>query len=89
MDTPLTQLLNLSRALGDPARDWAILGEGNTSTALDGDAFLVKASGSQLATLTAEQVATVRFRPILEALEGAEALSDSQTKDLLLSSCVG
>ena len=89
MSDPLTQLLDLSHALGDPARDWAILGEGNTSTALDADAFLVKASGSQLATLTPEQVATVRFAPVLEALESVQALSDAETTGLLLSSCIG
>ena len=88
MNEPLTQLLDLSHALGNPARDWAILGEGNTSTALNNDAFLVKASGSQLATLTAGQVATVRF-PRSGGAGRARTLSDQETKDLLLSSCVG
>lgn len=42
-------LTDLSRRLGDPAMDAAILGEGNTSVR-DGGAMLVKASGAILAT---------------------------------------
>lgn len=88
-DEAIVGLLGLSHALGDPAKEWAILGEGNTSTVLDEDSFLVKASGSQMATLSAKQVAAVRFAPILKALEGEQEFSDAQTKDLLLSSCIG
>jgi rhamnose utilization protein RhaD (predicted bifunctional aldolase and dehydrogenase) len=85
----LQELIKLSRTLGDRKHDWAILGEGNTSTAIDAETFLVKASGSQLGSLTEEQVATVRFAPILDALSSERAISDAETKDLLLSSCVG
>ncbi|MFT4219412.1 MAG: class II aldolase/adducin family protein [Microbacterium sp.] len=42
--TPLDLLVDLSRRLGDPAMDAAILGEGNTSVRV-GDDMLVKASG--------------------------------------------
>ncbi len=38
-------LLKLSHDLGREDRGLAILGEGNTSCRLDGDTFLVKASG--------------------------------------------
>lgn len=89
MDTLLQQLLDLSHTLGDPARDWAILGEGNTSAALNADEFLVKASGSHLGSLTAEQVATVRFAPLQDVLEGSQALSDAEVKALLLSAGAG
>lgn len=41
-------LVELSRRLGDPALDAALLGEGNTSVR-DGDGMLVKASGAVLA----------------------------------------
>ena len=81
----LKQLLDLSHALGDPAHDWAILGEGNTSAALNPEEFLVKASGAQLETLAAEQVAAVRFKPLRDALESEAALSDADVKALLLS----
>ena len=85
----LTELLELSHTLGDPAHDWAILGEGNTSTFLDTDTFLVKASGSELRTLTAEQISEVRFAPVLDALNGTRDYTDTETKDLLLGACVG
>ncbi len=85
----LHELIKLSRTLGDPSHDWAILGEGNTSTRVSDETFFVKASGSTLGTLVEEQVAEVRFAPILDALMSEGSLSDTETKDLLLSSCVG
>lgn len=44
---PRDLLTDLSRRLGDPAMDAALLGEGNTSVR-DGDTMLVKASGAVL-----------------------------------------
>ena len=87
--TKLAELLDLSHALGDPSHDWAILGEGNTSTPLDKETFLVKASGSELRTLTEEQVSEVHFAPVLEALNSSLDYYDTETKDLLLGACVG
>ncbi|MHB9133186.1 MAG: class II aldolase/adducin family protein [Armatimonadota bacterium] len=49
--TELRQLVEMSRELGLPERDLAILGEGNTSALVDGDKFWVKASGSMLGTI--------------------------------------
>ncbi|HSW43277.1 MAG TPA: hypothetical protein VLM76_12275 [Patescibacteria group bacterium] len=46
----LHQLIGLSRSLGEPSRQLAILGEGNTSARIDDETFWVKASGTQLAT---------------------------------------
>ncbi len=89
METLLQQLLDLSHALGDPARDWAILGEGNTSALQDENVFLVKASGSHLGSLTAEQVATVRFAPLQDVLESTQDLSDADVKALLLAAGAG
>ena len=83
------KLLSLSHALGDTAHDWAILGEGNASAAQSGEAFLVKASGSHLGTLRADQLTTVRYAPLLAALESGQVLSDGDTKALLLSACAG
>ncbi len=88
-DAKLQELLQLSHDLGDPIHDWAILGEGNTSTRVDDETFLVKASGSELRTLTGEQVSRVRFAPVLEALNQTRDYSDAEVKDLLLSACVG
>ncbi len=83
--TRMTELLELSHQLGDAGRKWAILGEGNTSARRDGETFWVKASGSRLGSLTAEQVACVRFAPILSALASDAALGDAEVKDLLAS----
>ena len=70
-DAVMQELLALSHQLGDPAHEWAILGEGNTSARVDEETFYVKASGSQLGTLHREQVSHVAFAPILEALRHA------------------
>ena len=88
-DIRMQELLQLSHQLGDAGRKWAILGEGNTSTRLDDETFLVKASGSRLGSLAAGQVAHVRFAPVLEALNGGVALDDTQIKDLLASATLG
>jgi rhamnose utilization protein RhaD (predicted bifunctional aldolase and dehydrogenase) len=65
MPDPLTDLISLSRRLGDPALDAVILGEGNTSAKVDGATFWVKGSGSQLATMQAEHFVHLRFDRIL------------------------
>ncbi len=53
-DAILTQLVSMSRNLGDPINDYVILGEGNTSAQVDGDSFWVKASGTELRTIESE-----------------------------------
>src|SRR5690242_7706177 len=69
-DTPsiLDQLVALTRSLGDPARDLAILGEGNTSAQLDSDAFLVKASGREMRTADADSFVAVSLPRALDVL---------------------
>ena len=49
-DDTLDRLVAMSRGLGDPANDYVILGEGNTSARHDAETFWVKASGSELRT---------------------------------------
>ncbi|BDI30858.1 hypothetical protein CCAX7_29090 [Capsulimonas corticalis] len=87
-DGILPQLLTLSHDLGDAGRQWAILGEGNTSARLSEATFLVKASGSQLRTLTSDQLVEVSFAPLLDALRSSEFWPDERTRDLLRSCCV-
>jgi rhamnose utilization protein RhaD (predicted bifunctional aldolase and dehydrogenase) len=65
----LDELLQLSRELGREDRQFAILGEGNTSAKLNAEQFAVKASGSRLATLTEADVTICRSEPILALLE--------------------
>ena len=83
-DEILEQLTALSHYLGDPARDLAILGEGNTSARLDEEAFYVKASGHQLGTITPDGFCAVHFARVLPAFDGPE-LSDAAVKETLLN----
>jgi len=64
-----SELVEMSRYLGDPQRPYAILGEGNTSARIDEDSFYVKASGTTLATITAEG-----FLPV--SISGVTAILD-------------
>lgn len=75
-------LLALSRFLGAEMRSLAILGEGNTSVRLDGETFLVKASGSSLGTLGEGDMVECRFAPLLAMLE-RDDLSDQRIEDEL------
>lgn len=83
----LSPLLDLSHQLGREERQLAILGEGNTSARVDADSFLVKASGSNLATLTADRVTRCRFAALLPLLD-QRGLSDAAIDDALLASRV-
>lgn len=78
----LQQLIDMSRWLGDDNRDLAILGEGNTSARIDDDTFYVKASGSELGTLTADALVEVYAPKVLEMLDGPE-LTDNEIKSLM------
>ena len=53
------ELVALTRSLGEPARDLAILAEGNTSQALEGGRLVVKASGANLAAASANDFVVV------------------------------
>lgn len=70
---PIEALLRLSHELGAGRLRMAILGEGNTSVRLDPATFAVKASGSNLATLSAENVTACRFDKLLPLLDAVEA----------------
>jgi rhamnose utilization protein RhaD (predicted bifunctional aldolase and dehydrogenase) len=78
----LEQLVAMSRALGDPALDYAILGEGNTSARIDDNTFWVKASGAQLCSIDAGGFVQVRFDGVLSMLE-ADGLGDAGIKAVL------
>lgn len=84
---PLDSLLNLSHHLGREERRLAILGEGNTSMRHDAETFTVKASGSNLATLSAVGVATCRFEKLVPLL-GAAAMDDAAVDQALLDARV-
>ena len=78
MTTPASDLAALSRRLGDASLDAAILGEGNTSIRVDDATFLVKASGSNLATLGEDDLVRLRFDAILPLLSGSGPVAEAQ-----------
>jgi rhamnose utilization protein RhaD (predicted bifunctional aldolase and dehydrogenase) len=85
MDSTMkSQLIALSHELGAEHREFAILGEGNTSVKLSDDTFLVKASGSTLGTLDESGVVECRFGPLLAMLDGGE-LRDVQVEEHILA----
>lgn len=69
MSPELERIVALSRALGDPARDLAILGEGNTSLRTCSGTMLIKASGASLSSVTAAdfiELETASLRALLD-----------------------
>jgi len=78
-DKILTHLVTMSNNLGDPALDYVILGEGNTSARADADTFWVKASGTELRTIEASGFVQVRFDRVLALLEAGD-LSDEDIR---------
>jgi rhamnose utilization protein RhaD (predicted bifunctional aldolase and dehydrogenase) len=61
----LARLASMTRTLGEPHRDYVIVGEGNTSMRIDDDSFYVKASGQQMERIEPEGFVAVRFEPVL------------------------
>lgn len=81
----LEHLIWLSREIGREDRGLAILGEGNTSAAVDTDTFWIKASGGNLATLDESGLTRVRFDVITRAIDDP-SLDDHAVRDVLLAS---
>lgn len=77
----LAQLVAMSTSLGNPANDYVILGEGNSSAQVDGDTFWVKASGTQLSTIDESGFVQMRFDRVLSMLN--EDLDDEGVKQNL------
>lgn len=64
------QLVALTRALGQPDRDYVILSEGNTSLRADEDTFWVKASGTCMSDVDGTAFVHVRTGAVLALLDG-------------------
>jgi rhamnose utilization protein RhaD (predicted bifunctional aldolase and dehydrogenase) len=73
VSTELEQILALSRALGDPARELAILGEGNTSLRSGPGTMLVKASGASLASVAPADFVEIELAPLVALLDDPAA----------------
>lgn len=87
LPSTLERMLDLSHQLGREDRKLAILGEGNTSARLSADTFVVKASGSNLGSLTAKGTATCRFDALLPLLD-RKAMTDAAIDEALFASRV-
>lgn len=77
--TVLDQLVAMSRALGEPEREYVILGEGNTSARVDEDRMYVKASGASLHQITAEGFVQVWRPKVLQMLDAGD-LGDAEVE---------
>jgi rhamnose utilization protein RhaD (predicted bifunctional aldolase and dehydrogenase) len=82
----IEELVALSRELGDPARGWAILAEGNTSALVDEELMVVKASGSSLGDASADAFVEVRLDGMLALLDDAPDREAEQAA--ALAACV-
>ena len=69
----LTDLVQLSRTLGEPARRLAILAEGNTSQRVGEDQLAVKATGRSLRHASAEDFVVVSLRRLSDIVDDSEA----------------
>lgn len=86
MDQTLEKLINMSHQLADPVMSLAILGEGNTSADCGDGTFWIKASGSQLSTITEEGFSRVNKDVVLKLLD--KDLSDDEIEKSLIQSQV-
>jgi rhamnose utilization protein RhaD (predicted bifunctional aldolase and dehydrogenase) len=84
----LAELVRLSQNLGSPAREYVILGEGNTSARDDEETFWVKASGMELATISEDGFCRLYFQPIFDLLMSEETPDDETTKQRLSAAMV-
>lgn len=75
----LRRLVDMSRNLGQPEKDYVILGEGNTSARIDEATFWVKASGAQLHESNTDSFVEMAFREVLAMLDGGD-LSDEEIR---------
>ncbi|MYD10852.1 MAG: class II aldolase [Chloroflexi bacterium] len=77
---PLDSLIKMTRALGEPALDYVIIGEGNTSMRIDDESFLVKASGHQMQGIDESGFVALRFAPMLALLDNPPATLSQQRR---------
>ena len=80
-------LIRMSHHLGDPGRDYVILGEGNASAKIDNKTFWVKTSGASLTNLKEEEVVEVSIEQVFDLLRQGD-LNDDQLREGLSAACV-
>ncbi len=72
----LNELVELSHHLGEESKEYAIIGEGNTSARIDEHTFFVKASGSNLKSIRPDQLVEIDWRKVGTLLDGAPSDED-------------
>lgn len=73
------ELVSLSLALGDPARDLVILAEGNTSQRLADGRIVVKTSGSYLESTTRDDFVVTEVEPLIAMMDDASRTQEDLT----------
>lgn len=76
------ELLALTRSLGRPERDLVILAEGNTSELLTDGRLAVKASGSRMLDVAAEDFVVVDLPPLVDLITSATSTQADLTQAL-------
>ena len=87
VEETLNELMALSHELGVEDRQLAILGEGNLSADIGDGTFWVKASGSNMGTITKDGFSRVQFQVLMELAE-SENPSEQQIMEGLRESLV-
>lgn len=65
----LDTLVQMTRTLGQPALNYVIIGEGNTSYRIDDNSFWIKASGRGMVDIDAQGFIAMQLQPIAELLD--------------------
>lgn len=77
------QLLALTAEVGDPAKDYVILAEGNTSARIDQRSFWVKGSGVRLEQADGPHAfVAMELKPLMGALRGQYDVGDAELPGL-------
>ncbi|MDX9973339.1 MAG: class II aldolase/adducin family protein [FCB group bacterium] len=82
MEHVIDNLVHMTRYLANPAKGYAILGEGNTSARIDDDTFWVKASGTVMDGIEPRGFVRVSISKVLELLDDESAGDDQVTQVL-------
>jgi rhamnose utilization protein RhaD (predicted bifunctional aldolase and dehydrogenase) len=72
-------LINLTRTLGEPAKDLVILAEGNTSKLLVDGRLVVKASGVYMARADANDFVVTDVQPLIDLMDDPESTQEDLT----------
>ncbi len=86
-DPVFDELVALTRHLGEPERNYVILGEGNTSAQIDAETYWIKASGLPLENIAPDGFTRVRTQAILDLIDGPD-LDDAAIKAALAAAKV-